>query len=153
MERTMKHTKEPWVIADDDVFVEVMAGGKTVLPAIRKAEAAEDFRRIVACVNACEGLDTELLETIVALGGTLPRRLEAMTNWERSEAEKQRNDLTEAIRLTLDENGHLADGDVCTLKRLKDALAKVSAGETATEGHNAIAQGREHSERPAGAEG
>ena len=58
----MKHTKEPWIIADDDVFVEVMAGTKTVLPAIRKADAAEDFRRIVACVNACAGAATDDLE-------------------------------------------------------------------------------------------
>jgi len=27
-----------------------------------------------------------------------------------------------AIRTTIDENLHLADGDVCTLKRLKDAI-------------------------------
>ncbi len=27
-----------------------------------------------------------------------------------------------AIRTTLCENGHLADGEVCTLKRLKDAI-------------------------------
>jgi hypothetical protein len=30
--------------------------------------------------------------------------------------------LRDAIRKTLDENGHLADGDVCTLMALKDAL-------------------------------
>lgn len=99
-------------------------------------EAEDTARRIAACVNVCDGLDTALLEKIVAHGGTLPRRLEAMTNWERSEVEKQRNELAEAIRLTLNENGHLADGDVCTLKRLKDALAKVGAGGTATERPN-----------------
>jgi hypothetical protein len=27
-----------------------------------------------------------------------------------------------AIRTTIDENLHLADGDTCTLKRLKDAI-------------------------------
>lgn len=56
--------------------------------------------------------------------------------WERAQKEAtdtitqlaaERAELAEAIRLTLDENGHLADGDVCTLKRLKDAIAKVSA--------------------------
>src|SRR3990167_1269387 len=35
----------------------------------------------------------------------------------------ERDGLAAAIRQTLDENGHLADGDVCTLKALKDALA------------------------------
>lgn len=47
-----------------------------------------------------------------------------------AEAERQRDELSEAIRQTLNENGHLADGDVCTLKRLKDALRKVGAGDT-----------------------
>jgi hypothetical protein len=97
----MNHTNEPWRLTDDGTFVEVMAGEKTVLPAIRKSEAGDDFRRIVACVNACEGLATELLEKIVALGGTLPRRLEAMTNWERSEAEKQRDELMAALKDSL----------------------------------------------------
>lgn len=39
--------------------------------------------------------------------------------------------LREAIRLTLEENAHLADGDVCTLSRLKTALqpnTEVSGG-------------------------
>ena len=37
----------------------------------------------------------------------------------------QRDELIAAIRQTLNDNGHLADGDVCTLKVLKDALAKI----------------------------
>lgn len=40
---------------------------------------------------------------------------------------QHRNDLLAAIKQTLDENGHLADGDVCTLKVLKDAVAKAEA--------------------------
>ena len=32
------------------------------------------------------------------------------------------SDIIEAITLTLEENAHLADGDVCTLSRLKIAL-------------------------------
>ncbi len=39
--------------------------------------------------------------------------------------------LLQAIRQTLDQNGHLADGDNCTLILLKRALQKVGAGETA----------------------
>ena len=30
--------------------------------------------------------------------------------------------LTLAIRTTIEQNLHLADGDICTLKRLKDAI-------------------------------
>jgi len=59
-------------------------------------------------------------------------------------ARRDRDELAVAIRQTLDENAHLADGDVCTLKRLKDAMLavgidwdkEVSADETATEGPN-----------------
>lgn len=40
-------------------------------------------------------------------------------------ARRERDELAAAIRQTLDENGHLADGDVCTLKVLKDALSFV----------------------------
>jgi hypothetical protein len=35
--------------------------------------------------------------------------------------------LRDAIRQALDENGHLADGDVCTLMALKDALRESGA--------------------------
>jgi hypothetical protein len=35
---------------------------------------------------------------------------------------EQRDRLAEAIRLTLMENLDLCDGDICTLKRLKDAI-------------------------------
>jgi hypothetical protein len=31
-------------------------------------------------------------------------------------------ELRDAVRQTLEENAHLADGDVCTLERLKSAL-------------------------------
>ena len=34
----------------------------------------------------------------------------------------QRDRLTEEIRLTLMDNLDLCDGDICTLKRLKDAI-------------------------------
>lgn len=87
----MKHTKEPWIIADDDVFVEVMAGEKTVLPAIRKTEAAEDFRRIVACVNALEGFDIEELER------KPPRVIEALEAT--AKIIDQRDELLDALKL------------------------------------------------------
>lgn len=41
-------------------------------------------------------------------------------DWEN--IEQERDGLREKIRLTLMENPHLAAGDVCTLKRLKDAI-------------------------------
>jgi hypothetical protein len=44
---------------------------------------------------------------------------------ERSDAMRERDGLASAIIKTLDANSHLADGDVCTLKSLKDALLSV----------------------------
>ena len=60
-------------------------------------------------------------------------------------ARRERDELAAAVRQTLDKSSHLSDGEVCTLKSLKDALLavgidlgkEVGAGETATEGHNA----------------
>lgn len=146
----MKHTAEPWSLTDDGTFVEVMAGEKTVLPAIRKTEAAEDFRRVVACVNACAGISDEALDSWMnpPEGGfghphgpwpahiiSLQRAAETLRN--------QRDELLAAIETTLDENGHLADGDNCTLIALKRALEKVGAGTTAIEWHNDRVEGRD----------
>jgi hypothetical protein len=39
---------------------------------------SEDARRLVACWNACAGLDTELLENIVMTGETLRSRFELL---------------------------------------------------------------------------
>lgn len=38
---------------------------------------------------------------------------------------RRHHGLAAAIRQTLEENGHLADGDVCTLNVIKDAIEKV----------------------------
>ncbi len=69
----------------------------------------------------------------------------------------QRDYLMAAARRTLDENGHLADGDNCTLlvlKRAVETLQEVGSGTTATDGHNALAQGPGgYSPGPAGATG
>ena len=41
------------------------------------------------------------------------------------EIEKQRDELLAACEKTISENGHLADGDVCTLIDFKRAIARV----------------------------
>jgi hypothetical protein len=43
-----------------------------------------------------------------------------------AEITKQRDDLLAAIKTTLEENGHLADGDECTLIALKRAWESVT---------------------------
>lgn len=61
----MSHAKNPWQIFDNKMwstegYVSILAADG--LPIIDAAEI-EDARRIVACVNACEGVPTEKLES------------------------------------------------------------------------------------------
>jgi hypothetical protein len=57
-----KHTKEPWeVVMNRNAMghsIKRPDGGSVVLGALNY----EDARRIVACVNACAGIPTEMLE-------------------------------------------------------------------------------------------
>ena len=50
---------------------------------------------------------------------------------ELAEVTKQRDELLAACEKTISENGHLADGDVCTLIDFKRAIASVKANESA----------------------
>lgn len=69
-------------------------------------------RRIVACLNACEGLDTEGLENLTAIGETIASmhdratsgQLRAMTQARLATA--QRDDLLAALRRCRDMVGH-----------------------------------------------
>jgi len=62
-------------------------------------------RRIVACVNACAGLSTALLENITMLGDTLKDRIDVLRN----EA-NQRDELLEVLEGLIDE----VAGCMCT---------------------------------------
>jgi hypothetical protein len=46
-------------------------------------------------------------------------------------------ELKHAVGQTLEEKSHLADGDQCTLKKLKDAYAKAKSAETRWDSENA----------------
>lgn len=56
--------------------------------------------------------------------------------------------LLQAIRQTLDENGHLADGENCTLIVLKRALRKIGVPWKGDEFPNAEVKGAPLAERP-----
>jgi len=66
----MKHTPEPWKVAefgpcrlDTAHFIRPVIGGKTEIGATVIATSKVDARRIVACVNACQHISTESLES------------------------------------------------------------------------------------------
>lgn len=67
------HAIEPWKVKDrGPEFIPDILDATGALVAVA---ADEDARRIVACVNACQGFTTERLETIVNEGESLLIRL------------------------------------------------------------------------------
>lgn len=79
-----EHTKEPWRVGqfhsvlgkiseteifDSEIFADVIASTRT---APMHPEAKANARRIVACVNACAGIETEKLEAVAFLSPHLP---------------------------------------------------------------------------------
>ena len=64
-----------------------------------------------------------------------------LRNYEVHHLTREREILRDAICQTLDANGHLADGEVCTLLALKVALRKVGTPWEGDELHNAEVTG------------
>lgn len=63
----MSYTKEPWVVAkgrthNNNLVIEDSCGECIALVMEGGINDEEDARRIVACVNACAGLPTDLIE-------------------------------------------------------------------------------------------
>ena len=60
-----KYTRGPWKTEGEGIHA-IIRGGDATIVAVRHRLPADvheaNARRIVACVNACEGVDTELLE-------------------------------------------------------------------------------------------
>ena len=110
-----QHTQEPWRVAiGDDYYIEADGipekyphhfkcddlGKHVAIVGHRACDFGEaNARRIVACVNACAGLDTELLENIVDLGDSLRSRFESFKNVE-LDITDQRDTLLEAYKQT-----------------------------------------------------
>lgn len=71
-----KHTPEPWIVEKaHDIDAIAWVGQFAVLPQdhatkVVRGNTEDDALRIVACVNACDGLPTEQLEAS-PLGGVL----------------------------------------------------------------------------------
>lgn len=62
-----EHTKEPWRV-DPNYPRDIQAGDVEIcsvwMDTATKEQARSNARRIVACVNACRSIDTNLLESI-----------------------------------------------------------------------------------------
>jgi flagellar biosynthesis chaperone FliJ len=91
-------------------------------------------REVAEAKEQCSNLDDQVSSAIMVIRGFESERDEAREQIEANhkatlviermfyEAREQRDRLAEAIHETLMQNLHLADGDDCTLKRLKDSI-------------------------------
>ena len=104
---TTEYTPGPWRVDDVGVGFEIAAGNEVVAQAqqvygdhkhkIRRGNA----RRIVACVNACEGISTEQLESWLCMSRPIRKSLEEL----KAEADregKQRDDLIAVLQRIAD---------------------------------------------------
>ncbi len=115
------HTKEPWrvkhaehgsncfYVVDSDATSAVARVTNYKMQGVGEANA----RRIMACVNACEGIDTELIEPRM-LGDQIAAKMAVIDKCERlntenaalndycAAVEQQRDRLLEAVRGLLD---------------------------------------------------
>lgn len=93
-----------------------------------RSPADTDDDRMSALIDAAFAAGSALLDQMQAAPPECQTEAEktayAFGWWRAMEAMTRENGrLRAAIQQTLDENGHLADGDVCTLRVLKDALS------------------------------
>lgn len=89
-----EHTKGPWSFCADEAcpdIVWISAPGETEIAMIPDGRIG-DARRIVACVNACAGIDTDFLERTHAEGYESGFR-------KHIECEQQRDKLLSAVKL------------------------------------------------------
>lgn len=139
------HHDHGWLVVTDEkenLYLKVVKGLGT---SIDLANA----RRLVACWNVCEGLSTEVLESILTMGDTMKSRF-AMRDKVELDMQQQRYDLIEALKeldrayvnLLHTGRGRLEDaGVVCdpvdvmvrsdpNLRSARAAIAKATGGQT-----------------------
>lgn len=90
-----EHTKEPW--SQNESLVngyEIWAGGIMLASTGHAKFDYENTRRIVACVNACEGISTGALELMVSEGDSLNE----MFKREAAESQTERDELLAALK-------------------------------------------------------
>ena len=98
-----KHTPGPWRVAakalvrlDQAYLIEPVDHHNFEYGAALAATSQHDARRIVACVNACAGMETEHLENQSMLGETLLDRFNLLKS-EAGKLTKQRDELLAAL--------------------------------------------------------
>ena len=135
-----EHTKEPWYASEtDDGLIEIVNDERTAGEFVSIADVTTGFdgpigveqeanaRRIVAAVNACEGMDTESLESIagrIAAKSVLQMHANYVSNKAKVAAMEQQRDkllaaLTEIAELDILKYHHayaIAKGAIAEVK-------------------------------------
>ncbi len=98
----MSHTPEPWEVTDLRYIRQSNEPRHVVARATKMDGMEANARRIVAAVNACEGMDTESLESIagrIAAKSVLQMHANYVSNKEKVYAlEQQRDKLLAALK-------------------------------------------------------
>lgn len=137
----MSHTKEPWVVFEDDPkaivtaanpMLSLMTVGDDGLATMFKEE---DARRIVSCINACAGISTRELELMTGRM-SIENQLKACDllgksaeekATKRSKFAKQRDKLLEVLKECDEAMVYMSEYDIplCLPERVKAAIANV----------------------------
>ena len=93
------HTKAPWLFDGKVVYALNEKGGEYFSAFVQDGKTCEDelkanARRIVACVNACEGISTEMLES-VQINPSMLLSMYSRLESDRTELEKRLNNLAQ----------------------------------------------------------
>ena len=116
-----KYTRGPWKTEREGIHA-LIRGGDATIVAVRHRLPADvheaNARRIVACVNACEGISTENLED---------NRPVKWLAQQYNEVVKQRDELLEALQALMDDEAPIDEkhwNDCCDKARA--AIAKAT---------------------------
>ena len=109
-----KYTRGPWKTEGEGIHA-IIRGGDATIVAVRHRLPADvheaNARRIVACVNACEGISTENLED---------NRPVKWLAQQYNEVVKQRDELLEALQALMDDEAPIDEkhwNDCCDKAR------------------------------------
>ena len=128
---TTKYTPEPWRIDEYRNFVTpdgpLYLGGVTT-PLTLGANMRKGWgnaRRIVACVNACEGISTEQLDSWLSMSRPIRKSLEELKAEADREA-KQCDELLEALKETVDLVELMCPFDGPQQRKARTAIARAT---------------------------
>lgn len=133
------HTPEPWLVwGDAQGFARVGTSPNYTVAACMHTPGVDSYaanaRRIVACVNACEGMSTESLESIagrIASKSVLQMHANYVSNKAKvADLEQQRDKLLAALEellsgtMSMPNRGRATEGKWTTINALTDTVEK-----------------------------